>query len=101
MHIAMLGTEETEVRKVRSGGPAGLQCHTLNMQGTYSWRKNNQIITQQIIGIDSESIDDNSLRITRMSQVLVGIYECLLDDIPQKMFDVKIVGALFFCAFFN
>ena len=78
--------------KIRSGAERTLQCGPSSMSGTYKWKINNTIITNTLIGIDDSTINTDSLRIRTMTQQLVGVYECLLNDQTQATFDVKIVG---------
>ena len=83
------------VKKLRSGGASIISCQSSVMSGTYSWIKNNEPITAviaQTSGIAQDSIYTNNLKIMSMTQQLVGIYQCLLNDSVQNTFDVKIVG---------
>lgn len=83
-----------DVIKIRSGAARTLPCGPSSMPGTYQWKMNNAVITTTFDDIDDSSINTDSLRITRMTQQLVGVYECLLNDETQSTFDVKIVGKL-------
>ena len=65
------------------------------MSGRYSWTKDDEPITAVITqpsGIAQDSIHTNDLKIMSMTQQLVGLYQCLLNDSVQNTFDVKIVG---------
>lgn len=79
--------------KIRSGAGRTLSCGD-STSGTYKWKMNNEIITNTFEDIDDSSINTNTLRITRMTQQLVGVYECLVDDQTRSTFDVKIIGKL-------
>ena len=70
------------------------------MSGTYSWIKDDEPITAviaQTSGIAQDSIHTNDLKIMSMTQQLVGLYQCLLNDSIQNTFDVKIVGRFLYC----
>ena len=82
------------VIKIRSGAGRALPCGISSMSGTYRWKINNTALTTTISGIDGSSINTDTLRITMMTQQLVGVYECLLNDQTQATFDVRIVGRL-------
>ena len=62
--------------------------------GTFSWTKDYVLITAQTSGIASDTIHTSNLTIMSMTQQLVGIYQCLFNDIIRDLFDVKIVGML-------
>ena len=62
--------------------------------GTFSWTKDYVLITAQTRGIASDTIHTSNLTIMSMTQQLVGIYQCLFNDIIRDLFDVKVVGML-------
>ena len=83
------------VKKLRSGDTSIISCQSSVMSGTYSWTKDNEpitAVTAQTSGIAPDRIHTNDLEIISMTQQLVGIYQCLLNDSVQNTFDVKIVG---------
>ena len=84
----------TVVKKVRFGDKITLSCPSYMASRSYSWTKDGVPITAQTSGIASDTIHTNNLTITSMTQQLVGIYQCLLNDIMTDFFDVKIVGML-------
>ena len=70
------------------------------MSGAYKWIKDNKPITTETRGIASDTIHTSNLTITSMTQQLVGIYQCLLNDYSVRgTFDVKVVGRLFYYIF--
>ena len=82
------------VKKLWSGDTS-ITCQSSVMSATYSWIKDNEpitAVTAQTSGIAQDSIHTNDLKIISMTQQLVGIYQCLLNDSVQNTFDVKIVG---------
>ena len=85
----------TIVKKVRFGDNITLSCLSYMTSGSYSWTKDNVSITTQISGIASDTIHTSNLTIISMTQQLVGIYQCLLNDSVRGTFDVKVVGRLF------
>ena len=89
----------TLVKKVRFGDNITLSCPTYMTSGSYSWTKDNVSITAQISGIASDTIHTSNLTIISMTQQLVGIYQCLLNDSVSGTFDVKVVGRLFYYIF--
>ena len=91
MYICIKGVYAIDVIKIRFGAERTLDCGS-SMAGTYQWEINNRTITNTFGGIDDSSINTNTLRIRTMTQELVGVYECLLNDQIAATFDVKIVG---------
>ena len=84
----------TVVKKVRYGDRIILSCPSSMTSGTFSWTKDDVPITAQTRGIASDTIHTSNLTIISMTQQLVGIYQCLFNDIIRDLFDVKIVGML-------
>ena len=84
----------TVVKKVRFGNKIALSCSSYIASRSYSWTKDGVPITAETSGVASDTIYTNNLTITSMTQQLVGIYQCLLNDIMTDLFDVKIVGML-------
>ena len=82
----------TLVKKVRFRDNITLSCPTYMTSGSYSWTKDDVSITAQISGIASDTIHTSNLTIISMTQQLVGIYQCLLNDSVRGTFDVKVVG---------
>ena len=64
--------------------------------GAFSWTKDNIPITAKTRGIASNTFHTSNLTIISMTQQLVGIYQCLLNDSVRGTFDVKVVGRLFY-----
>ena len=93
-HLCKVCMYLTVVKKVRFGDRMILSCPSSMTSGTFSWTKDYVRITAQTIGIASDTIHTNNLTIISMTQQLVGIYQCLLNDIIRDLFDVKIVGTL-------
>ena len=71
------------------------------MSGRYSWTKDNVPITAQTRGIASDTIHTSNLTIISMTQQLVGIYQCLLNDSVKHTFNVQYVGKLFYYIYFQ
>ena len=84
----------TVVKKVRFGDKITLSCPSSMTSGAFSWTKDNIPITAKTRGIASNTFHTSNLTIMSMTQQLVGIYQCLLNDIIRDLFDVKIVGML-------
>ena len=84
----------TVVKKVRFGAGLILSCpsHNSMTSATYNWTKDNEPITAQTRGIAFDTIHTSNLAITLMTQQLVGIYKCLLNDSVRDIFDVKVIG---------
>ena len=94
MFIDVVAVGETETRKVRAGERSTLPCEDQS-RGIYSWTKDGNPVTRTTSGIDSMSIDQNRLIITRMSQELVGEYQCFLmnaGQAPVNTIQLYIVG---------
>ena len=97
MFIDVVAVEETETRKVRVGDSSFLLCERhSNSLRAYSWTKDDDPVTATTIGIDSTSINRNRLTITRMSQELIGIYQCFYMDETIKTIQLYIVGKLIY-----
>ena len=82
--------------KVSFGDKLILPCPSYVTSGIYSWTKDNEPITTQTREIAFDTIHTSNLTITSMIQQLVGIYKCLLNDSVDGIFDVKVVGRLFY-----
>ena len=89
----------TVVKKVRFGDNTTLSCPSSMTSGSYGWTKDYVPITAQTIWIVSNTIHTSNLAIISMTQQLVGIYQCLLNDSVRGTFDVKVVGRLFYYIF--
>ena len=89
----------TIVKKVRYGDRIILSCPSSTISGTFSWTNDYVPITAQTRGIASDTIHTSNLTIISMTQQLVGIYQCLLNDSVRGTFDVKVVGRLFYYIF--
>ena len=75
-----------------------LPCSSV-ISGAYKWTKDNKTITAQIKGVASDTIHTRNLTIKSMTQQLVGVYQCLLNNTELSTFDVKLVGRLFYYTF--
>ena len=89
----------TVVEKVRFGDKVILSCPNSMTSGSYNWTKDDVPIIAQTKGIASDTIFTSNLTIISMTQQLVGIYQCLLNDSARGTFDVKVVGRLFYYIF--
>ena len=91
LHVVTVG--ELWTRKIRAGSRSSLQC-PIESQDSYLWTRDGVAVTETTIGIDSTSIHKRRLRITRMSQDLVGIYRCFSNDgqYPAGTIQIYIVG---------
>ena len=82
--------------KVSFGDKLILPCSSSMTSGTYSWTKDNELITAQTRGIAFDTTHTGNLTIVSMIQQLVGIYQCFVNDQCGVAFDVKVVGRLFY-----
>ena len=98
-HICKVCMYLIVVKKVRFGDNITLSCQSSMTSGPYSWTKDDVPITAQTRGIASDTILTSNLTIISMTQQLVGIYQCLLNDSVRGTFDVKVVGRLFYYIF--
>ena len=91
LHVVTVG--EIRTRKIRAGERTSLQC-PVESQGSYSWTRNGVAVVETTVGIDSTSINKRLLRITGVSQNLVGIYRCFLNGSqnPVGTIQLYIVG---------
>ena len=88
----LLAVGEME-QKVRSARGTTLQCQETPDGTTYRWTKDNIEVAPNLGGINTETLRDNVLRITRMTQELAGTYRCFLDgNGPLNTIKLLIVG---------
>ena len=92
---------EVMVKKVRSERSAFVTClQNSDASGSYRWTRNGINITAQFSGISSETIHQNILSITSMSQALVGTYRCYRNnELQDTIIEVKIVGKFLYYVF--
>ena len=91
----LLAVGEMEVKKVRSARGTNLQCEKDMQQGTtYRWTKDNVPVAANLGGINTDTLQNNILLITRMTQELVGIYRCFVDGsaVSHTTIQLFIVG---------
>lgn len=87
------------VRRVLYEARSNLRCTENNEGGGYTWTLNDTSVAGHLGGIDSQTINDNTLLITSMSPVLVGIYKCSRGNSGTlNTYNVLIIGKKF-CVF--